>query len=132
MEKQEHKSLNYTWINSSMISLFQYLFSILVILVHSGRLVENEMLHFTFKSIFARMAVPFFMIGSSFFIRGYLTVHHRVGVYIRHLLRTYLFWSVIYLPYAWYYLHSLSLPFQHPLMYLVALVLALVYIGMCY
>ncbi|MGT2826751.1 acyltransferase family protein [Streptococcus himalayensis] len=132
MDNQETNLLHYKQINSSMISLFQYLFSIFVILVHSGRLVENELLHFTFKSVFARMAVPFFMICSSFFIRGYLTVHHRVGIYIRHLVKTYLFWSLIYLPYACFYLQSLPLPSHHPLIYLIGLVVALVYTGMCY
>ena len=37
--------------NTSSISLFQYLFAIAVILVHSGRLTSYEPLHFGLKSI---------------------------------------------------------------------------------
>ena len=34
-------------VNYAMLSLFQYIASILVILVHCQRLFENEVLHFT-------------------------------------------------------------------------------------
>lgn len=46
--------------NTSSISLFQYLFAIAVILVHSGRLTSYEPVHFGLKSILGRLAVPFF------------------------------------------------------------------------
>lgn len=53
--KEQEQSVNY-----AMLSLFQYVASILVILVHCQRLFPNEILHFTQKSMFGRMAVPFF------------------------------------------------------------------------
>ena len=39
--------------------LFQYLFAIAVILVHSGRLTSYESVHFGLKSILGRLAVLF-------------------------------------------------------------------------
>lgn len=53
--------------NTSSISLFQYLFAIAVILVHSGRLTSYEPLHFGLKSILGRLAVPFFYRLCQFF-----------------------------------------------------------------
>lgn len=53
--KEQERSVNY-----AMLSLFQYVASILVVLVHCQRLFPNEILHFTQKSMFGRMAVPFF------------------------------------------------------------------------
>lgn len=45
--KEQERSVNY-----AMLSLFQYVASILVILVHCQRLFPNEILHFTQKSMF--------------------------------------------------------------------------------
>lgn len=53
--------------NLAMVSILQYVFSIAVIVIHSGRLFESEPLHFLAKSVFGRMAVPYFMVCSSFF-----------------------------------------------------------------
>ena len=55
--------------NTSSISLFQYLFAIAVILVHSGRLTSYEPVHFGLKSILGRLAVPFFIVCASFFLK---------------------------------------------------------------
>ena len=54
-------------VNYALLSLFQYIASILVILVHCQRLFEHEALHFIQKSMFGRMAVPFFLISSAYF-----------------------------------------------------------------
>ena len=55
--------------NTSSISFFQYLFAIAVIMVHSGRLTSYEPVHFGLKSILGRMAVPFFIVCASFFLK---------------------------------------------------------------
>ena len=55
--------------NTSSISFFQYLFAIAVILVHSGRLTSYEPLHFGLKSMLGRLAVPFFIVCASFFLK---------------------------------------------------------------
>ena len=65
--KEQEQSVNY-----AMLSLFQYVASILVILVHCQRLFPNEILHFTQKSMFGRMAVPFFLISSAFMLKSSL------------------------------------------------------------
>ncbi|MFQ7254947.1 MAG: hypothetical protein ACLROH_01935 [Streptococcus sp.] len=54
--------------NTSSICLFQYLFAIAVILVHSGRLTSYEPLHFGLKSILGRLAVPFLSFVPAFFL----------------------------------------------------------------
>ena len=55
--------------NTSSISFFQCLFAIAVILVHSGRLTSYEPLHFGLKSMLGRLAVPFFIVCASFFLK---------------------------------------------------------------
>ena len=59
-------------VNYALLSLFQYIASVLVILVHCQRLFEHEALHFIQKSMFGRMAVPFFLISSAAF--SYLAI----------------------------------------------------------
>lgn len=116
-------------INTSMISLLQYLLSICVIVVHCGSLTGYEPLHFTLKSIFGRMAVPFFIICASFFLKPRLDDLKNIRGYLSKLLKTYLFWSLLYLPYTISYFFSLHLPiYLLPL----GLVVALLYLGMSY
>ena len=87
-------------VNYAMLSLFQYMASILVILVHCQRLFENEVLHFTQKSMFGRMAVPFFLISSAFMLKSSLAKKQEMKLYIKRILKQYLLWSGIYVPYA--------------------------------
>lgn len=114
-------------VNTSMISLLQYILSIGVIIVHSGSLTANEPLHFAFKSIFGRMAVPFFLICASFFLKPRLDNLKNIRGYLSKIIKTYLFWSLLYLPYGISYFLSLHLP-----VYLlpVGLLVALLYLGM--
>ena len=58
-------------VNYALLSLFQYIASVLVILVHCQRLFEHEALHFVQKSMFGRMAVPFFFNFFSLFFSEY-------------------------------------------------------------
>ena len=101
--------------NTSSISLFQYLFAIAVILVHSGRLTSYEPLHFGLKSILGRLAVPFFIICASFFLKQSLGDAKKMKAYLVKIVKTYVFWSCVYLPYAWIFFlvsNSLSISFQ--------------------
>ena len=66
--------------NTSSISFFQYLFAIAVILVHSGRLTSYEPLHFGLKSMLGRLAVPFFIVCASFFLKQSLGCSHRTDL----------------------------------------------------
>lgn len=116
--------------NLNFLSLTQYGLAILVILLHCTRIFQNEVAHFIQKSIFSRMAVPFFIVCSAYMIRskeakysGYLKQ------YLRKFFTKYIIWSVIYLPYAviYYFQHFSTMKYV-PL----ALIVAFLYTGICY
>ena len=115
--------------NTSSISFFQYLFAIAVILVHSGRLTSYEPLHFGLKSMLGRLAVPFFIVCASFFLKQSLGNSQKMKTYLVKLVKTYLFWSFVYLPYAWLFFSSLHLPVY---LFPAGVFVALIYLGMCY
>ena len=115
--------------NTSSISFFQYLFAIAVILVHSGRLTSYEPLHFGLKSMLGRLAVPFFIVCASFFLKHSLGNSKKMKAYLVKIVKTYLFWSFVYLPYAWLFFSSLHLPVY---LFPAGILIALVYLGMCY
>lgn len=100
-------------VNYALLSLFQYIASVLVILVHCQRLFEHEALHFAQKSMFGRMAVPFFLISSAYFFRVRWKQEPqdvKLTLYIKGILKVYGFWSLVYLPYSLTYFQSLHLP----------------------
>ena len=115
--------------NTSSISFFQYLFAIAVILVHSGRLTSYEPLHFGLKSMLGRLAVPFFIVCASFFLKQSLGNSQKMKAYLVKIVKTYLFWSFVYLPYAWVFFSSLHLPVY---LFPAGVLIALIYLGMCY
>ena len=119
-------------VNYALLSLFQYIASILLILVHCQRLFEHEALHFIQKSMFGRMAVMFVLISLAYFFRVHWKREPYAGkltLYIKGILKVYGFWSLVYLPYALTYFQSLHLPlYLAPL----AILAALLYIGMSY
>ena len=115
--------------NTSSISFFQYLFAIAVILVHSGRLTSYEPVHFGLKSMLGRLAVPFFIVCASFFLKQSLGNSQKMKAYLVKIVKTYLFWSCVYLPYAWFFFSSLNLPVS---LFPAGVIIALVYLGMCY
>lgn len=113
--------------NTSMISLLQYLFSILVILVHSGRLFSQDVIHFTFKSFLGRMAVPYFLICTAFFLRGRIQQGLCNHSYFRKLIKKYSMWTIIYLPYGYFFFESLNIA---KIYLLPGFIVALLYLGM--
>ena len=115
--------------NTSSISFFQYLFAIAVILVHSGRLTSYEPLHFGLKSMLGRLAVPYFIVCASFFLKQSLGNSQKMKAYLVKIVKNYLFWSFVYLPYAWLFFSSLHLPVY---LFPAGILIALVYLGMCY
>ena len=115
--------------NTSSISFFQYLFAIAVILVHSGRLTSYEPLHFGLKSMLGRLAVPCFIVCASFFLKQSLGNSQKMKAYLVKIVKTYLFWSFVYLPYAWVFFSSLRLPIY---LFPAGVLIALIYLGMCY
>lgn len=115
--------------NTSSISFFQYLFAIAVILVHSGRLTSYEPLHFGLKSMLGRLAVPFFIVCASFFLKHSLGNSQKMKTYLAKIVKNYLFWSFVYLPYVWLFFSSLHLPVY---LFPAGVLIALIYLGMCY
>ena len=115
--------------NTSSISFFQYLFAIAVILVHSGRLTSYEPLHFGLKSMLGRLAVPFFIVCASFFLKQSLGNSKKMKAYLVKIVKNYLFWSFVYLPYAWLFFSSLHLPIY---LFPAGVLIALIYLGMYY
>ena len=117
-------------INYSMISLLQFLFAVLVIAFHSARIFPSEEWNYIQKNIISRLAVPFFIIASAFFVRWKTSINKDFEKkYIKKYIKSYLLWSLIYLPYAFMYFRSLGLPKTYlP----VGIFAAIFYIGMCY
>lgn len=117
-------------INFQMISVLQFVLAIFVIMLHSSRLFQNDALHFIQKSIFSRMAVPFFIVCSSFLIKVKTDQDSSYRKkYIQNYVRTYLKWSILFIPYGLLYFNSLSLK---PALMPLALLVAVLYTGICY
>ncbi len=113
-----------------LVDYGQLVAALLVVLVHCGRLSENEWIHFFMKSIFCRMAVPFFlMLNGYFYQKGQMTF----CIWCRKQVSVYLLWTVIYLPIGFLYIRN-----EHYLdglsvwLYPCVLVLALLTIGVFY
>ncbi len=116
--------------NYSMISLLQFIFSILVIMLHVQRIFQDNTLHYIQKSIFSRMAVPFFIVSSSFFIHQRMSsLNYTLRDYLKKMIKVYLVLSILYLPYAYLYIS----PFNFSLLaFPLVLFVGLVYTGFCY
>ncbi len=113
--------------NLSMISLFQYIFSVSVIIIHSGRLFESDLFHFLVKSVLAREAVPYFIVCTSFFLRSY--PNGKIYKYFQSLTKRYFLWTLVYLPYGYIYFSKLQLSYNY---IGVGVLVAVFYTGTCY
>lgn len=115
--------------NYSLLSLVQYLGSLLVIIIHSGQLINNEIIHFITKSLFARLAVPIFIISTAYFYRLNIINKEKKAHYFKALLKQYLFWSLLYLPLGIEYFVSQKYPIE---LFPLAFSLGFIYIGTYY
>lgn len=115
--------------NYSLLSIVQYCASFFVIIVHSGQLIDNEIIHFITKSTFGRLAVPIFIISSAYFYRINITNKKNKKIYFVKMLKQYLFWSVFYVPFGISYLISENYSFD---VVPTAILLGLFYIGTYY
>ena len=89
--------------NYNLIDLLKYSCAILVIAVHVNPLKDlSDIANFVVINIFGRIAVPFFFVCAGFFIANNLK--KRGDVYIKNymisLMKTYIIWSLIYLPFG--------------------------------
>lgn len=125
MEKGSGVSINY-----SLLSICQYVMAIFVILVHAQNLFPTEGLHFIQKSIFGRMAVPFFVMCSAYFFAYQKETKQKSLIsLLKNMGKSYLFWSIVYLPYAFLYFEHLQIQRQWML---PGLLVAFLYTGTCY
>ncbi len=121
--------MNTTKSNYSSLSLVQYLASFLVITIHTGQILPNELLHFIIKNYLARLAVPIFIIATAYFYQLKQTDQNYLKRYWLKLFQQYLLWSLIYLPLGLHYFFSE----HYPIAYLpFALLLAFTYLGTYY
>lgn len=89
------------------VDLMKIVASILVIVIHTHPFRTMPLLGFVTSNIFARMIIPFFFISSGYFLHigknfkseGYFKK------YIFKLIKLYLIWSIIYIPFG---IHSLA------------------------
>lgn len=114
-------------LNTSLLSLLQFMGAVLVIALHCRRLFEADQLHFIQKSIFSRMVVPYFMVTASFFLRrNYPSLSKQ---YLIRYSKQYLTWSALYLPFYIIYLTLQEIPLSY---YPLALLVGLTYTGTSY
>lgn len=113
------------------IDVIKYAAAVLVICFHCERVFQEPELNFLFKNVLCRIAVPFFLISTSYFVRrGQTSSKGYTKRYVRSLIKSYLFWSLIYLPIGFIWIqqsYSLS-----PSLYPVALIVGLFYTGTYY
>ncbi|MGT2784208.1 acyltransferase family protein [Streptococcus merionis] len=116
-------------VNTNLLSLCQFMLAILVIALHCQRIFENDSLHFIQKSLFSRLAVPFFMLSTGFFLAKAQKEGRSLKQWAAKFGKTYLFWSVFYLPYALSYFAQTQLSISF---FPAGLLVALLYTGTCY
>ncbi|MGX7243737.1 acyltransferase family protein [Enterococcus quebecensis] len=113
------------------IDIIKYAAAILVICFHCESVFQNPEINHLFKNVLCRVAVPFFLISSSYFVRkGQKHSSDYIKRYLQSLTKSYLFWSLVYLPVGFMWIqqnYSLS-----PTLYPIALVVGLFYTGTYY
>ncbi|MEI5993603.1 acyltransferase family protein [Candidatus Enterococcus mansonii] len=113
------------------IDLIKYGAAILIICFHCERVIQDPVVHHLFKNVLCRIAVPYFLISTSYFVRrGYDGSPGYLKRYVTSSIRSYLFWSLIYLPIGFVWIQeNYSL---EPYLYPIALLAGLVYTGTYY
>lgn len=117
-------------LNYGMISFIQFFLAVLVVIFHCSRIFPSDEWHFIQKNLVSRLAVPFFMVASAFFIRWKTAEDSSYKKrYYKNYLKNYLWWSLLYIPYGYAYYLTLKMPMN---LLPVGILFALLYIGMCY
>lgn len=117
-------------LNTTLLTAAQFVAATLVVLIHSGQLSESSEVNFFLKNIICRLAVPLFMVTSSFFFRiNQQKTGWESKVFYRSQLKVYFFWSLIYFPagilYIWQQDFSIAI-------YPFALIFGVAYFGTWY
>ncbi|EOI06988.1 hypothetical protein UAY_00330 [Enterococcus moraviensis ATCC BAA-383] len=118
-------------ISTQGIDLVKYAAAILVICFHCERIFQDPAINHLFKNVFCRFAVPYFLISTSYFVRkGQNQSPDYIKHYIKSLGKSYLFWSLLYLPVGFMWIQqNYSLD---PMLYPVALIVGFFYTGTYY
>lgn len=113
------------------IDVIKYIAAIMIICIHCKVVIPIPAYNFILKNIICRIAVPFFFIATGFFVRkGTVKSADYLRGYLRSLLKSYLIWSLIFLPIGLDWIHQhLNLPIY---LYPVALFAGLIYTGTFY
>lgn len=115
----------------SAIDFMQFICSFAVVLIHVGTVVEQPIPHFLIKSIFCRIAVPFFFISSAFFFRQKYQISFALcHAWLKRFLKQYFLISLFYFPLGvWYFSQQIDFKLFHlPLL----LIIGLFYAGTMY
>lgn len=98
------------------IDIAKIISAMLVVCIHTFPLADiSEQANFVLVSILARLAVPFFFISSAYFFFQKIdfnkTYRDSANVqvlkrYLKRLLKIYVIWSIIYLPYNFVLIHN--------------------------
>ena len=96
-------TLNETDKSYNSIDLVKFIWSLLIIVIHSQPLLEfSDAANYIFNSSVCRLAVPFFFIVSGFFFANGLEKTNNKQKYFlfyeKKLIILYLFWQIINLP----------------------------------
>lgn len=120
----------YSISNINKLAVAQYIAAMLVIVLHSGQFLNNPELNFFVKNIICRLAVPLFMMVTSYFYRLNIKKSDEYArTYFKKQLKTYLFWSLVYLPIGCHYIFQQGYPwYAHP----AALLIGFIYFGTWY
>lgn len=117
--------------NTQGIDLVKYAAAILVICFHCQSVFQNPVVNHLFKNVLCRIAVPYFLVSTSYFVRrGQHRSPGYIKQYIKSLVKSYLFWSLIYLPVGFMWVQQ-NYPLS-PTLYPVALIFGLFYTGTYY
>lgn len=112
------------------VDLIKYICAILVIMVHTAPLSPySETANWYLMTIMGRFVVPFFFISTGYFTCKNTQIHGDgyFRRYIFSLIKSYLIWSIIYLPCG---IHYIAIEYEIPFyLYPIALLFALVYVG---
>ena len=113
------------------LDILKYISSILIILFHINIYMKVVYkIDFIITDVITRLAVPFF-----FTIAGFLIAQNEnkgpnyIKNYLIELFKTYLFWSILYLPFGLRYIINLHIAWY---LYPIAILLGILYIGIYY
>lgn len=117
--------------NYKMIDIVKYIAAIMVIYIHCNQQASQEHLNFFIKQVVCRIAVPFFFICSAYFVRrGCHNSSDYLKIYLRDLIKSYLAWSIIFIPIGLDWIHQ-NLEISANLLPL-ALIFGLIHVGTYY